>query len=292
MKRFIFDWKTPIGYTLCGIIQALVIFGTAELFICTLLLTIGFCLFIIDFISDVEENLHQFNDHFLRAPYPNRVEMKSKLLAIIRFHSKAKELRFEKQISTRKLFCIFFLIWLNSFVSSFFFSLFSCHRLRFANEFSTTNTGIIFVYLVFAIIAFSNAILQISILPEIKSFADHYTEAESIVTILQIGSPAPVNVYWLYLICNYGHQVSARCRHIKNELYQLDWYAMPLDLQQMLPTMLILTQKQFYLRGLGRTHCTRSLFKKVKKNGIPWLLSHSNLDPFNIILFSLAFCRS
>lgn len=95
--RYPFNWKTSIGYLACWLLQVPPVLATAELFIYTLILAIGFCLFLEDFISDIEENLRELNDDLHRtldnvSNIDQHFEMKIKLFDIIEFHSEAKQL--------------------------------------------------------------------------------------------------------------------------------------------------------------------------------------------------------
>lgn len=46
-------------------------------------------------------------------------------------------------------------------------------------------------------------------------------------------------------------------------MYQLNWYMLPVDLQNDLPTLLALTQKDIFLEGYGGVRCTLQVFMKV-----------------------------
>lgn len=59
-------------------------------------MTVGLCLFITDFVSDLEKDLNQFNSDFVERTdagflHAERIKMKIKLIDISRFHSEAEE---------------------------------------------------------------------------------------------------------------------------------------------------------------------------------------------------------
>lgn len=49
------------------------------------------------------------------------------------------------------------------------------------------------------------------------------------------------------------------------ELCQCDWYALPIDIQQMLVTFMISTQRPAIIHGFANTECTRMTFKIVNR---------------------------
>lgn len=70
----------------------------------------------------------------------------------------------------------------------------------------------------------------------------------------------------LYLYCHFGDQVTQRFEDIGDAVYQIDWYALPLDMQKNLPMVIALTQKRVFVRGFADTRSTREVFKKVTFN--------------------------
>lgn len=177
--RYPFDWETFIGYLACWILQVPPVLATAELFIYTLLLPIGFCLFLEDFISDIEENLHQLSDDLHRigenlSNIEQKIEIKMKFFDIMEFHSEARQLSVQflgSSIPSHKHF-LAKLFENRSYLPpsqpfkrfKTYFSLpLNIPIFRFANQFSNINSGIIFVYLLYFLISFCSAILQINI---------------------------------------------------------------------------------------------------------------------------------
>lgn len=94
-QRFPFDCNTPVGYLGCITSQAATVFVGGELFVCTLTLTVGFCLFVTDFILDLEENLRQLNEIISTTSndalnIEDHLEAREKFFGIIQFHAEAK----------------------------------------------------------------------------------------------------------------------------------------------------------------------------------------------------------
>ena len=69
----------------------------------------------------------------------------------------------------------------------------------------------------------------------------------------------------IFIFCHFGERASGESSEMGDEIYQrIDWYTFPLDIQRMIPTILIGAQEPVILRGFGNVTCTRDAFKKVK----------------------------
>lgn len=79
----------------------------------------------------------------------------------------------------------------------------------------------------------------------------------------------------LFLFCYSGTQVTERFNDIGDEVYALEWYVLPLNLQRNIPMIMALSNQEIYLRGLGGYHYTHETFKKVNKNSLLWLLNQT-----------------
>lgn len=94
---------------------------------------------------------------------------------------------------------------------------------------------------------------------------------------------------WLYVFCYFGDKLTDRYACVGNQIYQFDWYLVPIDMQKCLPVILTVAQKNVYLRGSFGAQCTRDTFKKV--NNITRILNDSSLPILfldhenNIIVF-------
>lgn len=72
----------------------------------------------------------------------------------------------------------------------------------------------------------------------------------------------------LFLFCHSGTQVTERFHGIGEEVYALEWYVLPLNLQRNIPMIIALSNNEIYLRGLGGYHYTHETFKKVNENSL------------------------
>lgn len=81
----------------CVLIQSQTAYCIGELFLIVLTFTLGFSIFITDFVLDIEENLHHINNDLISVNKGDLTElqqnhMKKNLFDIISFHSEAKML--------------------------------------------------------------------------------------------------------------------------------------------------------------------------------------------------------
>lgn len=60
-----------------------------------------------------------------------------------------------------------------------------------------------------------------------------------------------------------GQRIGNAYDEIDDEIYQLDWYLLPIKIQQIFPTIMINTQQPVYLKCFGSATCSRETFKKV-----------------------------
>lgn len=67
------------------------------------------------------------------------------------------------------------------------------------------------------------------------------------------------------LFCHFGGKMTQRFEDVGNAVYQLLWYRLPLNMQNDLRMMILLSQKNIYVRGYGDTRSTHSVFKKTKR---------------------------
>lgn len=70
----------------------------------------------------------------------------------------------------------------------------------------------------------------------------------------------------LFAACELGERLGNIGIVFDNELVQSDWYLFPMDIQKMLPMMIINTQKPFVAKCFGSVACTRRQFKKVNSS--------------------------
>lgn len=71
--------------------------------------------------------------------------------------------------------------------------------------------------------------------------------------------------FFIYLACEFGEQVRNAYDGIECEMSQLGWYRLPMEVQKILPTVMVFAQEPVVLRGLGSVVCSREVFQKVSK---------------------------
>lgn len=78
--------------------------------------------------------------------------------------------------------------------------------------------------------------------------------------------------FWSFVIifffCYFGENICGQFNELNDAIYQLDWYRCPIEIQRLIPTILIVTQNSPVLRGIGNVVCNREAFKKVILNEI------------------------
>ncbi|XP_055296830.1 odorant receptor 22c-like [Sitodiplosis mosellana] len=133
---------------------------------------------------------------------------------------------------------------------------FHSESIWFTNHFSDTNSSLILVFFLFTTISICNLFLQINMLFEDGNF----------VSIWHVGFVASPIIFWLYLFCHFGDQLTESFGNVDNAFYQLSWYELPLDMQKCIPMAISLAQKEIYLQGFGSINCTKDTFKKIMKS--------------------------
>lgn len=88
-------------------------------------------------------------------------------------------------------------------------------------------------------------------------------ESKDIVGIMYVIILLWASLFPFYLFCHFGGNITEKFEDIGDFVYQLEWYRLPLDIQQDLETMIAISQKKIYMRGYGDTRTTHSVFKKV-----------------------------
>lgn len=77
-----------------------------------------------------------------------------------------------------------------------------------------------------------------------------------------------VLLYWSFLqillFCDFGERLTGRFDEIDLTLFECNWYTFPMEIQKMLPMLLMSTQSPVVLQGFPNVSCTREAFKKVR----------------------------
>lgn len=67
----------------------------------------------------------------------------------------------------------------------------------------------------------------------------------------------------VFIICEFGERACNGFDKLYDETCQLDWYSFPIEVQGMLPIVMIATQQPVVIRGFGNIQCTRNVFNRV-----------------------------
>lgn len=65
-------------------------------------------------------------------------------------------------------------------------------------------------------------------------------------------------------ICGLCQRISNAFEEINDVIVQSDWYLYPIEINRMLPTILIVTQHPVGLKCFGSIACNRETFKEVR----------------------------
>lgn len=67
----------------------------------------------------------------------------------------------------------------------------------------------------------------------------------------------------VFMYAEFGNQISSQFDKIFDGFFEFDWYTFPLEIQQLMSTIIITAQKPMELRALGGTPSSRMTFKAV-----------------------------
>lgn len=74
------------------------------------------------------------------------------------------------------------------------------------------------------------------------------------------------SVTCIFLYCEFGDRVTNEFEELNDAIDQLKWYDFPIEIQRMMPIIMILAQKPVEIRGYGNIACARHVFLKVSEN--------------------------
>lgn len=89
-SRLPFNWKTPFGYLLAWVAQAVAAYSTVNHLNLVISLLIGSCYFVIGTLKDIENDFAQFNG--VKASTKNRRQKNAHFCEIVEFHTDARQL--------------------------------------------------------------------------------------------------------------------------------------------------------------------------------------------------------
>lgn len=70
----------------------------------------------------------------------------------------------------------------------------------------------------------------------------------------------------VFSTCEIGQRFTKAFDEIDREIEQLDWYLFPIEIQRILPTIIINAQEPIVIECFGIISCNRDQFKKVSLN--------------------------
>lgn len=89
----------------------------------------------------------------------------------------------------------------------------------------------------------------------------------------------------IFFICEVGQRVSDAFEGIDDVVMDFEWNSFPHEIQKLLPTIMIMTQKPVVMECFGSTSALRESFKKVFYQSIGFTLS-INLTEYKNIFFT------
>lgn len=67
----------------------------------------------------------------------------------------------------------------------------------------------------------------------------------------------------VFVVSEFGQRISNGFIEIDDEVCRFDWYRFPMEIQKLLPTIFIATQKPVSIQAFGSISMDRDNFKKV-----------------------------
>lgn len=67
----------------------------------------------------------------------------------------------------------------------------------------------------------------------------------------------------IFICCECGERVSNAFEEINDAIDELDWYLYPIEVQKILPTIIMHAQMPVIFKCFGNIACTRAFFKTV-----------------------------
>lgn len=71
-------------------------------------------------------------------------------------------------------------------------------------------------------------------------------------------------LFTLFVTCEFCQQISNAFSEIDDTIGQFNWYRFPNEINQMLPTILMMTQQPIEMKCFGSISCSQETFKKVQ----------------------------
>lgn len=68
---------------------------------------------------------------------------------------------------------------------------------------------------------------------------------------------------FIFIYCEFGERVNYGFTEVYDTICHFDWYSLPMEIQKMLPTIIIASQEPINLHGFGDVKCSRITSKIV-----------------------------
>lgn len=74
-------------------------------------------------------------------------------------------------------------------------------------------------------------------------------------------------IFWTFVtnfvFCEFGEHVTSHFNELNNIICQAEWYSLPINIQRMIPTIMMTTKRQIIVQGFGGVALTRKSFQIV-----------------------------
>lgn len=95
----------------------------------------------------------------------------------------------------------------------------------------------------------------------------HQTDAFVMIIMLIIALTA---FGYVFFACEMGERFSNQFESINDQMDQFKWYSFPLEVQRMLPAIILIAQQPVGIECFGSVLCLRESFKKVSAGCHHW----------------------
>lgn len=72
-----------------------------------------------------------------------------------------------------------------------------------------------------------------------------------------------INLQWLFAFCFFGEKVTRSIEDVNGMFYQCDWYVLPIEIQQLMPVVIMNAKKPIYIGKVAGLYSSLEVFGKV-----------------------------
>lgn len=265
MRRFPFDWKDPFLYALAMTVEYSITMDLFYFVSCLTTLKIGTLLFTVAITIDIKRSINSIG-----KPKKKQTQIFTELSNFIQFHLKAKQLSLAKRSKSN--------INNNNFTEFLLF--------RLVYDLSELFQPICIVLFSWSISEISGCLLLIQVEVCVQFQVKLSTlyqnihlvensQEENDNHVLLLVDPI-LKSCWafalLYTFCEIGDRIEKAHSEINDKINGLKWYSFPSNLWQMIPMIMMNSQKPMILKCFGTISSGRIVFKQaslyVKNSGI------------------------